>query len=426
MARIDHASIDIPNHIVSRNSTGSGRSTTSSQSRGYLSNNTIAEQVINSPAYKSALQVLSQESDKSWLQRLEMIPYSVSDANETFLDNIGLSNKYEDKQDANYQYCLEQIQALMAEYQSWKNSLPTNQVQQLSDAGINSAITGQGVSGSSIPNVGVSSNPSTLESTNVGDFFNTIVDKFLNLSSGTLDWISKFNEISLNNRRLSYDQDFSFASFVSELAKDGIIVPANIKSFEDLLNSDSFNWYDSSNARAKRLYNQFMEIRNMDSYGPTIVQRTLNKTFSNPNIFQKQSGVDAPNFFGSVDGAYIDISEYSRNIADLQWKLWFKDLEYRAKYADEKKKWHDENGYTNAEDIELFESETSASNKLIRSLEKDKMTIYVDYLKRLKEESDNGNLSSRLQLMDALFELNSTSQIVDFGDDLWSALKSLF
>lgn len=426
MARIDHAYIETPNTSPSRHSTGSGRSTTSSVSRGYLSNNTIAEQVINSPAYQSAHAVLSQESDKSWLQRLEMIPYSVSDASETFLDNIGLSNKYNDKQDANYQYCMEQISALMAEYQQWKNSLPVTQSQQFADAGVNSAITGQGLGGSSISNVGVSSNPSTLESTNVGDFFNTVVDKFLNLSSGTLDWISKFNEISLNNRRLEYDQDSSFASFVSELAKDGVIVPDYINSFDDLVDSDSFNWYDSSNARAKRLYHQFMEIRHMDSYGPTIVQRTLNKTFTNRDTFQKQSGVDVSNYFGSIDGAYIDISQYSRNIADLQWKLWINDLEFRSKYAVEKKKWHDENGYTNAEDIELFQSEKAAADKMIAGYERDRMKLYVDYLKRLKKESDNGNLSSRIQLMDALYELTTVSQNVDLIDDLWSELKSLF
>lgn len=398
----------------------------SSHSRAELNNNTIAEQVMNSPAYKSAYNILSQESDKSWLQRLEMIPYSVSDASKTFLDDFGLSNNFNDKQDANYQYCMEQISALMAEYQSWKNSLPTTQVQQLSDAGVNSAITGQGINGSSIPDVGTTINPSALQSTNVGDFVGHMVDRFLNLSSGVLDWIGKFNEISLANRRFSYDQESAFAEFVNELSKDGIIIDREIKSFHDLLDSKyeyDTSWYDNANSRAKQLYNQFLEIRSMDEYGTTVLDRTL-KGDNRSGSFYDYDSADGTTKrrFGSPYGVSIDLDKYSSNIADLQYKLWLKTLEYRAEYAKKKKEWHDENGYTNAEDIELFESETKALQKMNSGLERDKMQIYVDYIKRLKTEADAGNISSRVQLMDALFELNTISQALDLGDDIWALI----
>lgn len=391
------------------------------ETAGY--NSVIARQVINSPAYQSAYDVLSAEPDKSWLQRLEMIPYSVDDPEQTLLDNVGLSTAFQDKQDANYQYCMEQISALMSEYQTWKNTLPVTQVQQMADAGINSAITGANIQGSSIPNVGVSSDPSRLQSTNVGEYVHNFVDRFLNLSSGVLDWIGKFNEISLNNRRLKYDQDSSFADFVSHLSKDGIVLPAEIKSFDDLLNSDDKSWYDNASSRAKRLFNEFTEIRNMDAYGNTIVDRTLKGDYRTGNVYAHENEDGRLiSRFGSLNGASINIDEYSKNIADLQYNLWLKDLEYRSEYAKQKKDWHDENGYTNAEDIELFESETNASEKMIKKYEREKMSIYVEYLKRLKSESDAGNLSSRVQLMDALYDLSNTSMVVDFGDEIWSQL----
>ena len=71
---------------------------------------TIADQVRKSNAYITAYEIFSQLSDKSWLNRLLAIPTSVQDAPSTWFDENGLSNKYQDKQNANYQYCIQQIQ----------------------------------------------------------------------------------------------------------------------------------------------------------------------------------------------------------------------------------------------------------------------------------------------------------------------------
>lgn len=143
-----------------------------------------------------------------WLHRLEAIPYSVDDAYQTGLDKIHWSNKYEDKQDANYQYCMEQISALMQEYQTWKNSLPVEQVNQLAQAGINSAVTGQNISGSQIPNVGVNTNPSALESTNVGDVVLGAANFMLSAVGGFADLASKFAQLGMSRK-----------SYISEINK---------------------------------------------------------------------------------------------------------------------------------------------------------------------------------------------------------------
>lgn len=172
----------------------------------------IASKVKNSVAYQQAHAILSQESNPLWLQRLEAIPYSVDDAYQTRFDKIHWSNKYEDKQDANYQYCMEQISALMQEYQSWKNSLPAEQVNQLSQAGINSAVTGQSISGSEIPDVGVATNPSALESTNVGDVVLGAANFMLTAVGGFADLASKFAQLGLSRK--------SFLSDINKYARE--------------------------------------------------------------------------------------------------------------------------------------------------------------------------------------------------------------
>ena len=238
---------------VSRNSTGSGSfGSSSSVPHDYSNSSLIAKQVINSPSYKSAYQVLSHENDKSWLQRLEMIPYSVQDASSTFLDDLGLVNNQKDKQSANYQYCLEQISALMAEYQSWKNSLPITQSQQFADAGINSAITGQGINNSEIPNVGVGTDPSSLQSANVGDFF-------LNASSFILDSVNGLASVSLGFKQLGYQQDTQYFEFLKYLREEGISYkfegkyPRNLSEFFDRTlttdENDPFTFIDAKGDR---------------------------------------------------------------------------------------------------------------------------------------------------------------------------------
>lgn len=234
---------------TNRNATGSApiRDPNASprvETSGY--NSAIAQQVINSPAYQSALQVLSAESDKSWLQRLEMIPYSVDDAAQTFLDNIGLSSSFQDKQDANYQYCMEQISALMTEYQTWKNSLPVNQVQQMADAGINSAITGANIAGSSIPNVGVSTDPSQVRSVDpiqaFGSAVGTAVDFIMTPVNGFADLAVKFRQLRQTDRLQNFNEQSALLEFYKYATENGYVVDTNILngSFGDLFKYDSF------------------------------------------------------------------------------------------------------------------------------------------------------------------------------------------
>lgn len=190
----------------------------------------LADQVRNSQAYKTAYGIFSQLADKSWLNRLIAIPTSVQDASSTWFDEQGLSNKYNDKQSANYQYCIQQIQNLLAEYYAWKNSLPITQVDQAQDAGFNSAITGNGVDASSMDPSMLQSDPSVLQSTDPL----SMLQQFVGLMSSATGGITSIVESGVSmyksirdTRRADDKQLFDFYNYLNEngfnivTAKDG-------------------------------------------------------------------------------------------------------------------------------------------------------------------------------------------------------------
>lgn len=186
----------------------------------------ITTQVVNSPAYQDAHKILSAEPDKQWLYELESIPYAVQDAPAENPLFGWASNKYEDKQNANYQYCMELIRDLMARYHEWKNSLPVTQAQQYADAGYNAAITGDGLSPSTTgtPSSPTAS-PSSMESMSVADTLSSVVGTVMSIDQGIVAWFNQFKDVSQFNKGYDLqlkDMDLDFAKFNKELADHGI------------------------------------------------------------------------------------------------------------------------------------------------------------------------------------------------------------
>lgn len=97
--------------------------------------------------YDEAYKLFSDASESIWLQRLEAIKGSFRVPGGNFLED--LIGKTEQRQYAAYERYYDEIKKLLGEYHEYKNSLPTSQVSQASDAGINLALTG-GTSPSSI------------------------------------------------------------------------------------------------------------------------------------------------------------------------------------------------------------------------------------------------------------------------------------
>lgn len=181
----------------------------------------IVQMIINSPTYQSALKLFSSLPDKSWLQQLQMIPTSFSNPSYTGWDALGLSNNYDDALRQAYQDAMAQIQQLVANYYAYNQSLPTTQVQQLADAGINSAVTGEGIS-SAERSTTIPQTSAVLPSTSPVDLLVSASNFITSTVGGFADLYSKFQTIGISKKQLGLSKDqfeFGKTNFMFELGK---------------------------------------------------------------------------------------------------------------------------------------------------------------------------------------------------------------
>ena len=218
---------------------------------------TIADQVRNSQAYKTAYRIFSPLSDKSWLNRLIAIPTSVQDASSTWFDENGLSNKFNDKQSANYLYCIQQIQNLMAEYYAWKNSLPITQVDQAQDAGFNSAITGNGVDASSMDPAMLQSDPSALQSTDPMSMLQQFVGVMSSATGGLTSIVESGVSMYKSLRDVSRADDKQLFDFCNYLNDNGF----NIVTSKDGKSIDFNNLISQYEKAPRKMAGAWRQLR---------------------------------------------------------------------------------------------------------------------------------------------------------------------
>lgn len=209
----------------------SGFSTSNSSPSSPASSGSDVKQVIRSSAiYKQAYELFSKDEDKIWLQRLETIVESVVTYSGNVLQEIFNSGDIVNKNREAVSLAYQQIQQLLAEYQEFKNSLPSTQAQQFSDANLNPLTQSYGGS-----NINPSITPQvagTPELTPVTDIISTLSSVALNTTSGVISFISTFRDLALKER-----------DNLLSMAERGIIVPskgiskANKSFYQSLLNS---------------------------------------------------------------------------------------------------------------------------------------------------------------------------------------------
>ena len=278
-----------------------GQSTTFDGSAA-ASADAIRDRVKASSVYRAVFNVFSAESDKYWLIQLNGILDSIVGATETFWDDTGFSNASSDKNEAIYNEAISNIQALYNQYQTYKNSLPKTQVQQYADAGINAAITGNGVTGSSLGENPLQTGAASLPSTNSGEYIAQVADFALNATNGitstlksVADTVLAFRGQALQRdaQRLSRDQFEhqkieSFARFKDELAGKGVML--NSTNWDELDSLDP-DWNKSSGAKATKMYNEWQLLDNTYKYGPELsafgdVDRHLQENFQDIGFTQ--------------------------------------------------------------------------------------------------------------------------------------------
>lgn len=363
-----------------------------------------SQRVINSPAYQSAHQILSAETDKQWLHELESIPYAVMDAPAENPLFGWASNKFEDKQNANYQYCMELIRDLMQRYHTWKNSLPTTQVSQFADAGYNAAITGQGLSSSDTGQVTQpTADPSSMESMNIGEVIGNVATTLLDVNSGLLSWANMFEtlrnnahtrdisrkQIDILRERWTHDEKFDYLNFNKDLASLGIDTVMWTKEDTDdfitrLGNSDFFSSNRLTNAIAfDDLNSQYsinlnvneMVRKNMSEF----VDFQYNIRRNSLEVQQLKLERDALQY--QYDSGYYgsNAEQFGRAMGDIDLNVAY----------DEKT-------------IKDFEADIAKYDADIAKLESAMSKATEDYLRQLSEMSKNGDMAASYVLSQIL------------------------
>ena len=211
-------------------------------SESHRDSSTIRYMIINSDTYKQALELFSSLNDSSWLNKLLLIPDSFADAEKNILDNVGLglSTQYHDKQQQSYQDAMLAIRKLVSDYYEHVNSLPITQVQQFADAGINSAITGNGVTGSELSSDIPTQAPVTVSPSPVSSLFE-LGNFIVSATSGFADLAIKFKDLGLRSKRQEFDITKGKVDIVSDLNKyireNGIV--GDPITWNDIISGDS-------------------------------------------------------------------------------------------------------------------------------------------------------------------------------------------
>lgn len=353
----------------------------------------IIERIKSSSIYRSVYSVFSADNDQYWLNQLQSVIDSVIGANQTFWDDMGLSSAGSDKIEAIYQEAINNIRALYNQYQSYKNSLPSTQVQQLSVAGINSGVTGQGVSGSELGSADIATGAASMPSTNSGDylfqagrFALDTVTGLSNVLSSFADVAIKFKDLSLRQSQLSYDQFKSFAEFKKSMAESGVLLKST--SWDELGEKDP-NWHNSASSRSKALFNAYEEIMATYSKGPVVGHAMSQLGYSDPSLFGGYVGQELYLYpFG------VALNKDLQQIGELEFEL----AVAKARHSVKVRKSQVDLAVT-PEDVESAENARKIADAEYNYA---KSSAFVKRFDRLADDADKGSLVAKIELINLM------------------------
>lgn len=297
----------------------------------------IIRRIKQTDTYVQAYNLFSSSPDYSmFLQRLQAIIDGVNTTFNSWSDKLGFANNYEDSIQEAYNHALEQIQALLAEFHQWKNSLPSTQVDQLSQAGVNAAITGANLSPSSLNPQTVSRHP--MASSNPMEALSFIGDVALNkipsIVSTVSGVVSTIKQTRLANRIQDFSEKTALAGFKSDLIKNGYVdLAKNMENFEDF--NSVFSYVHNDSKVEKQFYDSKVQAlfsrwtyKGLQKYDDAPVSMGYDDT-----AFERDFGVTFESFYNSL--AEFQIKQlaaskefeylYSQNQRDYQYYIDVKD-----------------------------------------------------------------------------------------------------
>lgn len=368
----------------------------------------IREDVMNSDIYKQAYSLFSSSPDYSmFLQRLQGILDSITVAEDTFWDRIGVSNKFDDSLRSAYDYAIEQIQLLVKEFHEWYNSLPATQVQQYQDAGINAAITGAGVSGSTLN--GQTAQRNFVESTDPAQQLATLSDIALSKIPGVVSTISgvwkSLQDVRLANRAQSFNEKSWLADTRKSLLEQGFT-----------LNDDGWNSVDD-------FYSWTQKISEDPKLSKMFKESSIGQLFSDMSYNGIMSVVGSKPTTWTQDVFGVDFEEFYNDLGNFQLESWYDLLKYRtekARYDSDYWEVRDGKKDGNLETIRR-EHETFVKN-FEKTQSEHKLAFLNKWIERAKSSKDP---VAKFAVNQILFD-DPTVALLDTGADLVYNIRDQF
>lgn len=236
--------------------------------------------IRQTPAYKHAYELFSKLEDRKWLLRLEAIADSVPyyEPN-SWLSEIFNQEKYWNKNKEAVSLGVQQINALVAEYQEFQNSLPETQVQQYADANLNPLT--QSYSGSNI-------NPqNTITSAGVPDITPTseIISSLVSLASSASGGLMSFLSTGIGIFKTMSELKFRERDQLIQMAGKGFTPSSKdvMRGNKDFLQNRLFPSPFAQSSSAKQFIenneNQILGTLSADLYGTIFNQEEVTDVY---------------------------------------------------------------------------------------------------------------------------------------------------
>lgn len=366
----------------------------------------VIDRIKSSQLYIQAYNLFSSSSDYSlFLQRLEGILDSVNSNYKTWFDELGFSNKYQDSLTEAYNYAIEQIQLLLQEFHQWYNSLPSTQVDQFQQAGINAAITGQGVNGSSLN--GQTAQRNFIESTDPLETLNSLSDIALNKIPNVVSTVSSvwksIQDVRLASGQLDLarrQQDFNESSFLASTRKSLIEQGFSLGDVQWNSLSDFHSWTQRISSDPK-LSKMFKDSSVGQLFSDLSYNGIMSVIGSNPETWTEKS-------FGKT------FEEFYNDLGDFQIQTYFDQLAYSAKKAQYDRDYISVRNGKTAGEIQNMEDEMRRfTASFQKTFHENKLSFIRTWTDRIKKSTDP---VAKFALTKVLFGDNLVSGL-DVGSD---------
>lgn len=236
--------------------------------------------IRQTPAYKHAYELFSKLDDKKWLMRLEAIADSVPyyEPN-SWLSEMFNQEKYWNKNKEAVSLGVQQINALVAEYQEFQNSLPETQAQQFADANLNPLTQSYG--GSNI-------NPqNTINSVGVPDITPTseIVGSLVSLASSASGGLMSFLSTGIGIYKSISELKFRERDQLIQMAGKGVlpsskdVMKGNKQFLENKLFPSAYAKSSNSKQYIESNENQILGTLSADLYGTIFNQEDVTDAY---------------------------------------------------------------------------------------------------------------------------------------------------